>query len=284
MTIMTRFSILQRPLQITLILFAATLILPLTTGHTFALEQDLPTGESVLAKYVEVTGGQEAYDKISNRHFTGTIEIVNAGVVLDMEAWAAKPNKLIATINSDATGTIHKGCTGTAAWSMSDLQGPVIEGGASLENQLRDSLFDRIAYWKQVYQSAECIAIEKLNGSECYKVVLTPKPYKSEEAKDAEVSLMNVYFDKATHLANKIESNAVTAAGTINITAYLSDYKDVDGIKIPHTTKLELVGQTRIMTMTSFKHNLELADNHFDPPAEIQALLKKNRQKLQIEK
>lgn len=252
------------------------LVLPGTMNTTFGQDEKLPTGESVLQKYVEATGGQAAYDKINNRYFEAQIDIVNAGVVLDVKTHAAKPNKLIATIEADAIGTIRKGCTGKAAWSMSDMQGPVLEQGAALENQFRDCLFDRLAYWKKAYESAECEAIEKVNDKDCYKVVLTPFPYVSEEAKDAEMSFLTVYFDKSTNLATKIESNIVTSAGTIDVTAHLLDYKTVDGIKIPHMTKLELVGQTRVMTIQSVKHNVELPDNHFDPPAEIQALLKKN--------
>ncbi|GAH00094.1 unnamed protein product, partial [marine sediment metagenome] len=49
----------------------------------------------------------------------------------------------------------------------------------------------------------------------------------------------------------------------------------VDDIKIPHTTKIELAGQTRVMTIESVKHNDNFAADRFDPPAEIQELLQK---------
>jgi hypothetical protein len=276
---MTRYSTKRRTFSFIGSLLTTISILALATNPAIAQDEKLPTGESLIQKYIERTGGQAAYDKINNRYFEAEIDIVNAGIVLNVKTYAAKPNKLIATVEANAIGKIQKGCTGTVAWSMSDMQGPVIEEGAALENQLRDSMFDRFVYWKEAYQSAECVAIEKVDDKDCYKVVLTPNPYKSEEAKDEEVSLLTAFFDKDTNLATKLESNLVTQAGTIDVTAWLSDYKTVDGIKFPHTTKLELVGQTRIMKITSLKHDVKLADNQFDPPAEIKALLKKKAAK-----
>ena len=256
--------------------FSVSLLMAFLLGNiapVAARGDDLPSGEEVLREYTEATGGQAAYDAITNRMFTATLEIVNAGVVLDITTYAAKPNKLIAVVESAATGKIKKGCTGELAWSLSDMQGPVVEQGAALENQLRDSLFDRLVYWKTAYQSAKCTGIEDVDGKECYQVVLTPRPYKSDEAKDAELSILTVYVDTTSHLAIKIESNVVTEAGTIDVVAYLSDYKSVDGIMIPHQTKMELVGQTRVMKIESIQHNVELADDQFDPPVEVQEIL-----------
>lgn len=276
---MTNFFFKQALFSIIASLLTTLFVLPATTNTSFGQENTLPSGESVLQRHVEATGGRPAYDKIKTRYIEATINIVNAGVVLEAKIHTAKPNKLIATITANAIGKIQKGCTGKDAWSMSDMQGPVVEQGAALENQIRDSLFDRLVYWKQAYQTADCVGIEKINAKDCYKVVLTPTPTENELAKNDEVSILTVYIEKSTDLATKLESTVVTEGGTIDVTAYLSDYKTVDGIKIPHKAKLELVGQTRVMSIKSVKHNVELADNHFDPPAEIQALLQKSPDK-----
>jgi outer membrane lipoprotein-sorting protein len=236
---------------------------------------DLPNGEEVVRKYIEASGGQAAYDKIENRVTKMTVEFKNAGITLDATVFAARPNKFASTMTAAALGTISQGCNGEAAWSISDMQGPVVEQGAALENRLRDSRLDRMVYWKQAYQSVECRAIEKVRDRECYKVVFTPLPYQAGELKDAETSLLTVYFDKESWLPLKIESNIITEAGTIDVTAFLSDYRDVDGIKIAWRTELELMGQSRVMEIESVKQNVELAADQFDPPPEIRKLLKK---------
>ncbi len=261
-------------LAITVSLFSGELVTAQVTKKT-----KLPTGEQVLQKHIAASGKQAAFDKIKNRYFKSTIEIKGAGITLNAETYATKPNKVISTIKADAIGTITKGCNGQAAWSMSEMQGPVVESGAALENQLRDSTFDRLIYWKRAYESAKCVSIEKVNSKECYKVVLTPHPYKSKNASRMKRSLLTAYFDKNTFLVSKIESTVVSDAGSIDVTAYLSDYKTVDGIKIAHRTELNLVGQKRVIQIQSMKHNVKLADNQFTPPAEIQKLLKKSKVK-----
>ena len=255
------------------------LVLAWPTATTLVIGQDLPSGESVVQKHIEIAGGQAAFDKIENRYFKATMEIMNAGIEFEIETFAAKPNKLLVVLEADAIGKVEQGVDGEIAWSLSDMQGPVIEEGVALENKLRDSLFDRIIYWKQAYQSAECKAIETIDGREYFKVVFTPKPYKSENSEGAEPSILIVYFDKETYLPGKIESNVVTEAGTIDVVAYLSDYKTVDDIKIPHKTQVELAGQTRVMTIESVKHNQEFPTDRFDPPKEILELLEKNQSK-----
>ncbi len=238
-------------------------------------QTDLPSGEEVLQKHIAASGGQAAYDKIENRFFQSTIEITNAGITLNASTYAAKPNKTSSTIEAPAIGKVLRGSTGEAVWSLSDLQGPVVEQGAALENQLRDSMLDRLVYWKKIYQSAECVGVEKVNGEECYKVVLTPRPYTSPELKDTEPSVLTVYFDKNTLLVKKIESNVVTDAGAIDVTAYLSDYKTVDGIMIAHRTEMELIGQKRVIEIQTIEHNVDLAEDQFDPPGEIKKLIEK---------
>lgn len=87
--------------------------------------------------------------------------------------------------------------------------------------------------------------------------------------------MLTVYFDKNTLLVKKIESNVVTDAGAIDVTAYLSDYKTVDGIKIAHRTEMELIGQKRVIEIQTIEHNVDLAEDQFDPPGEIKKLIEK---------
>jgi len=64
-------------------------------------------------------------------------------------------------------------------------------------------------------------------------------------------------------------------AGTIPSDSYLSDYKRVDGILLPHKTVTKLMGQERITIMESIEQNVQLPPDRFDLPAEIKALMKK---------
>jgi len=69
----------------------------------------LPTGEAVLAKYVDATGGAEAYDAIRNRVVHARMEILGAGVVLGLTVYNAPPANLYTVVESEATGRIETG-------------------------------------------------------------------------------------------------------------------------------------------------------------------------------
>jgi hypothetical protein len=236
-------------------------------------QESLPTGETVMQNYIDATGGQQAWDKIRNRYTEATLEIVNAGLRLDIKSWTAKPNLLFVESSSEALGTILKGCTGDVVWSMSQMQGPVIEQGFASESQRRDLTFDRLVYWSQCYESAQCVALESIGDRPHYKVVLKPRPFDSEDAGDFGSAEVTVWFDSDSGLASQIQSNTFSSAGTIPVTAVVSDYREMDGVLIPFQTSLQLAGQKRIMTIQKVRNNIQLDDGRFDPPPEIQALL-----------
>ena len=261
--------------QILTIVLAVTTALFAWTSDRVTGQDEWPSGESVMQRYVDVTGGNDAYDKIENRYIKATLEIVNAGIEVEVESWYAKANKLIATMSADAIGTVHKGSTGNVMWSMSDMSGPVIEEGFAAETQLRDSTFDRLGYWDQVYESAKVVAMEEIDGKKHYKVVLTPRPFQSVDADEFESAEYAIWLDVETGLASRLEGNIFSSAGTLPVSANVSDYREIDGISIAHETKMEIMGQTRIMRIQEIKHNLELPSNKFDPPEEITSLLKK---------
>ena len=62
--------------------------------------------------------------------------------------------------------------------------------------------------------------------------------------------------------------------GTVSIVSNISDYREVDGIKVPFRMKIVLMGAQEMMTiMESVKFNVELPEGIFDEAAEIQELV-----------
>ena len=56
-------------------------------------------------------------------------------------------------------------------------------------------------------------------------------------------------------------------------TTYLEDYRKVDGLLLPHRSRVVIMGMERVMSFDRIKHNLDLPDDRSDPPAAIRALL-----------
>jgi len=235
-----------------------------------ASAQDLPSGEEVMASHIKMTGGLDAYEKIKNRVSDSTLEIVGAGITLDIKTYAARPNKLLMNLDSKVTGKIEKGCTGKEFWENTLTGGPVVHEGQEKAMGLRESTFERFVYWQKLYESAKCVGLTKVDDAECYEVVLTPKKMDDSDKSKP----MSLFLDKKDYLIKKIETVLESEAGSIPVTAYPGDYKKVDGIMMAHKVRIEMLGQKRVATVKSVEHNVDLPEDQFDPPADVKKLIK----------
>ena len=60
----------------------------------FAADEALPKPESILDKYIEVTGGKTRYQELTTQLSSGTFEAPDQGISGTMAAYRAAPNKL----------------------------------------------------------------------------------------------------------------------------------------------------------------------------------------------
>jgi hypothetical protein len=51
------------------------------------------------------------------------------------------------------------------------------------------------------------------------------------------------------------------------------DYKEVDGILIPHRSETDVAGTKRLLTIHSIEQNVDLPEDRFHPPADVQKLI-----------
>jgi hypothetical protein len=82
-----------------------------------------------------------------------------------------------------------------------------------------------------------------------------------------------MYFDTESHLLVKHEFVLENAMGTIPMVSYVGEYREVDGVLLPHTIKAVVLGQERLLTTESIKHNVDLPADRFALPQAIRALL-----------
>ncbi len=225
----------------------------------------LPTGDEVLAKYIEATGGVAAYDAIRNRVVNARMEIQGAGIVLNVTVYAARPASLLTIVDSDATGRIESGASDGVVWENSALRGAIVKDGAERDDTLRDAVFDRMAHWRDHVKSAECTGAADVAGRPAYRVVITPKVG----------SVQTFHFDKESGLLVRTEGTVNSAAGEIAVMAEPGDYRKVDGILTPFTSRVSLLGQQRVLTVDTLEQNVDLPADRFAMPAEIRAILKK---------
>lgn len=230
-----------------------------------ASKAELPTGEAVLTKYVEASGGQAAFDKIRNRVAHGTLDLGAAGVTMSISIYAAKPDRAYTLAESDATGRIESGVVDGIAWENSAFRGAIVKDGAEKADAQRDATLDRLAYWKDNTKKVECVGIADVDGKPAYKVAVWPKLG----------GAMTLYFDKESGLLVQSETMMVAAGQTIELTSKPSDYRPVDGIKMPFLVKQYVMGQERTIKFDKIENNVEMPADRFALPAAIKAIVEK---------
>ena len=234
-----------------------------TPAILWAQEDKLPKAETILDKYVEVTGGKAAYGKLNNRVTKATLEFVGQGIKFSITMYAARPDKLYNLMESEAIGKIEKGTDGKVAWETSLMRGPQIKEDQERALILRAATFDKEVNWRKLYKSVQCVGIEPVDGKLCYKIVLTPNQGPPETR----------YYDKKSNLLVKTEMTLKLPMGEFPMEFFASDYKRVDGILMPHKARILVMQQERIMTVESIKHNVKIAKDRFKLPADIQKLV-----------
>ncbi len=225
----------------------------------------------LLEKYVAATGGAEAFAKIKTRVSELTVTMPAANVEIKLTAYTEKPNKNFLLIESDAIGKVEQGCDGQVVWEKSDLTGCRIKTGNEKAMALREATLDRFVNWQNTYAKAEYRGMEDVEGKSCHKILMTPKATDADVKEDPE----SIYFDPDTSMIVKIATTVHSEIGELPVAMIISDYRDVDGVKLSHKMKVLAAGQEQLMTLDSVKNNVEISPDRFALPADVQQMLKK---------
>jgi len=238
----------------------------------FAADEITP--EAILDKFVEVTGGRAAYDKIHSEIATGTLEITGAGISGTVTSYRLAPDKSYTMIDLAALGKAEEGSNGQVAWSVNAMQGAHIKEGEERTQALRSNALHAEARWRDFFKKAELAGTEDVDGKPCYKVALTPNEGGPETH----------YYDKANNLLVKMVLPVSTPQGAATAEIGLSDYRAEGGIRVPHTITQKVPGAEILVKITEVQENPDIPASRFDLPAEIKALLPADKDKDKAEK
>jgi hypothetical protein len=233
----------------------------LLAAVAFAADEIKP--EAILDKYIEVTGGLAAYQKMKTEMVTGSLEITSIGLTGSLTGYKAAPDKSYTLIEfSGAAGKAEEGSNGKVAWAMNGMQGARLKEGDELASALRHDAMNADTRWRDFYKKTELAGTEDVGGKPCYKVVLTPNEGGAETR----------YYDKSSNLLVKVVLSITTPEGSTTDEISLGDYRDEGGILMAHTITQKLPSMDIAVKIDSIKQNPEIPANRFDLPAEIKAL------------
>lgn len=237
----------------------------LTAAVTGFAADPLPSAESILDRYVQVTGGKQAYEKRRTEIAHGTVELPSLGIKGSMTRYAAQPDKYYYTVDIAAIGKMETGVNGPVAWENSAILGPRLKSGVERAEAIREGNMNATVNWRKLYPKVENQGIETIDGEECYKVVMTP----------AEGQPVIGYYQKKSGLQVKLTTVASTQMGDIPVEMIASDYRDFGGILEPAKVVQKAGPQEFTMTLDRVEVNPAIPPETFALPDEVRKLVDK---------
>lgn len=216
-----------------------------------------PSADQILDRYIEASGGREAWKKLTTRVSKGTIEVPAMNMSGTIEVHEKAPNQMVAVVVIGG-GSFQQGFDGKVAWSDDPQNGLRELTGDELAETKRDADFYRPLDMRDLYKKFTVTGTEKVGDRDTYVVEAS-----TGEGTDPE----KMYFDAQTGLPIRVISQRHTPDGVTPIQEDISDYREVDGIKLPFSVHQSNAESEFTITFSEVHHNVALEDAQFAKPA-----------------
>jgi zinc protease len=214
------------------------------------------TADQILENYIKAIGGRENWKKLTTRISTGTIDVPAMNLSGLVTVREKAPNRSIFTVNFNGA-VFQQGFDGTIGWSNDPQNGLREQTGEELAETKRDSDFYHPLDLKQMYSKITVAGTDKIDDREAYVV----------EASSGDLGTDKIYFDAQNGLVLRIVGQHHTLDGPATFTEDFSDFREVDGIKLPYTVRQESPSSTFTIKFTEIRHNEAIEDASFAKPA-----------------
>jgi len=214
-----------------------------------------PTVDEIFDKYVAALGGAAALEKLNSRVSKGTFEVPDQGAADSIEIYAKAPNATLTVIDIQGFGTIRNAWDGSRGWTDNPQAGLNDYTPEQVANAKLSSFYLPIKF-REFYHKMSVKGSDKVANRDVWVV----------EAAPAEGSPRLFSFDAENGLLVRAVSERDSPAGPIKIESYFSNYKDVDGVKLPFTIRQDNPQFSSVITLSEVKHNLPIDDAKFKKP------------------
>jgi hypothetical protein len=216
----------------------------------------LPAIDAILDRYVTAIGGRETLGKLKSRVIKGRIELSGGTSWGQLEIYAKAPNKSLTIMNVEPMGQVKQGYDGCTAWTAGDTIGLHTLTGANLSGFAPVGDFYRDLKLRELYQGIRVLGTIKEKDREYYLV----------EGYPVVGGVENMFFDAKTGLMTGRDLTQQTAQGPVRIEMRYSDWRAVDGVKLPFKIVQSMPNLTFVFTVREVKHNLYVDDLLFLKP------------------
>lgn len=214
-----------------------------------------PPADQLLEKYVQVSGGAAAIDKVTSRVMKGTIDF--GGKSLPVDIYAKEPSERISFTHMPEGDSVtafngHEGWLSTPGRPLREMHGSDLDGAAI------DADLQLATHFKQMFTEVRMQGTEKVGDQDTYVVV------GRRENKPPII----LYFDKQSGFLVRLVRYGETALGWLPTQIDYADYRDSDGVKVPYRWTLARPSGRFTIQVADLKQNVAVDDAKFvKPPA-----------------
>jgi len=216
----------------------------------------LPAIDAILTKYLDAVGGRSAQEKFKSRVIKGRLELSGGDSWGQLSIYAKAPNKSLTVMNVQPMGQVKHGYDGRTVWDIGDAIGFQSLIGVALSGFSTDGDFYRESKLREFYPGLRVLGTVKDKDREFYLVEAFPRVGGTE----------TLYFEIQSGLLTGRDLMQQTARGPIQVNMRYSDWREVDGVKLPFKITQSMPNVKFVFTVTEVKHNLSLDDGLFDRP------------------
>ena len=251
----------RRPVSLagcTLLLVAAFSAAPLLA------DDELPSPEEIIARYIEALGGEEAIRAHTSRTIKGAFEMQAMGMSGQSTIYAMAPDKMVASNEVSGFGETVSGYNGEIAWIDNPMQGAQLLDGEMLAQTKRQARFYADLERADMFPQQTTAGETEWNGQAVYQL----------DVVDVDGNELSQYFAKESGLLIGAEGTQTTDMGPSEVVITLGDYQEFGGVMVATSTTTNMVsmGVEFTTTIESVTYD-DLDASVFEPSDAIKALL-----------
>jgi outer membrane lipoprotein-sorting protein len=231
----------------------------------FAQGASAQTADEVIEKSITAMGGREAMAKLKSRSMIGTIALTTpAGDIPGtIEVLNALPNKARTLIKADLSAfgagqlVVDQRFNGTTGYVLDSLQGDRDITGNQLDNMKANSFPHPFMNYKAMGTTVKLVGKEKAGTRDAFVLLFEPTAG----------SAIRQLVDAETYLpVRTVVTVDLPQVGSMEQTAEASDFRDLDGVKVPYKLQISSSVQSFTVTFSKVEHNVAIDEKLFSKP------------------
>jgi len=223
------------------------------------------TADEIVEKSLAAIGGRAALTKVKTQSLTGTMTVSTPGGDLPgtIESVQQAPNKMRRLITLDlsafgaGTATIDTRFDGTTGYTLDSMRGDMPMSESQSELQRNATFPSPFLDYKERGTKITLAGKEKVGEHDGFALVVTP----------VKGPVSRVVVDGESYLPVRATITVdIPDLGPVEQTTEFSDFRDVNGVKVPFKIKGTSSVQTFLITVSKIEHNVEVDQALFSKP------------------